>query len=327
MKGSTNVCDDVDVCREVLDNIMDDLETTSISSRNTPDKKKSNCEMCHKNPPKYKCPKCFLKTCSLPCVKGHKELNNCDGVRCKTAYVPLSAYNENIMLSDYRLLEEIARCADNNERNIIESPPNSTKGMQLQLRKARSMNINLKLPPFIFAQHKQNSTFYHCKLRAFLWHILWHFPRLNLSLHKKRILDSKTVNGALSESCKSEACSDSRIEPYLSSPDICIYMKRTDLPSNETKYHKIDPALTIKSALHGKTIVEFPQFIIVMPEEAHEYEKNRFEDDLRITSVDLNPNNSIDNSVDVASPPKRQKVEPYFQNEPYINNDNFETFP
>ena len=33
--------------------------------------------------PKYKCPKCNIKSCSLDCVKRHKEEANCDGEKSK----------------------------------------------------------------------------------------------------------------------------------------------------------------------------------------------------------------------------------------------------
>ncbi|XP_004495024.1 uncharacterized protein [Cicer arietinum] len=32
------------------------------------------CQICHEAQSKYKCPKCYLLYCSLPCFKKHKEL-------------------------------------------------------------------------------------------------------------------------------------------------------------------------------------------------------------------------------------------------------------
>lgn len=37
------------------------------------------CEVCKENDFKYKCPKCFKKTCSLQCAKDHKANDNCTG--------------------------------------------------------------------------------------------------------------------------------------------------------------------------------------------------------------------------------------------------------
>ncbi|XP_077974347.1 box C/D snoRNA protein 1-like [Styela clava] len=318
MQASYN---DDNICRDVMENILKDLDSTSISPSTVIEGPK--CEVCAKNPPKYKCPKCSVRTCCLLCVKTHKKMNDCDGVRCKTTFVPLNKYNENNMLNDYRLLEEIARCADNNGRYISESLPNSTKGMSLQIKKAKGMNINLKLLPFTFTQHKLNSTFYHCKLQAFLWHIVWHFPTLNHSIHKKKVIDTKTIEEALSEACSSDDSGNINIQKYLDNSETCIYMKRMDLPANEIKYYKIDTASTIKSALRGKTIVEFPQFIVVLQQKAQEYENNIFEGSAP------NANSAIiSKKVDsVLIPPKRQKLSSNFENEAHVDYDVADSFP
>ncbi|KAI7871543.1 hypothetical protein BDF14DRAFT_1683074, partial [Spinellus fusiger] len=57
------------------------------------------CEQCNQQPWKYKCPSCFLKTCSLPCVKQHRIDKECSGERSKTHYVSLKTYNESTMMS------------------------------------------------------------------------------------------------------------------------------------------------------------------------------------------------------------------------------------
>jgi hypothetical protein len=36
-----------------------------------------SCEVCTTGAAKYKCPRCFAQTCSLPCVKRHKEESKC----------------------------------------------------------------------------------------------------------------------------------------------------------------------------------------------------------------------------------------------------------
>ena len=40
----------------------------------------------HTNPPKYKCPRCAIRTCSLQCIKRHKLLSECSGVRNPAEY-------------------------------------------------------------------------------------------------------------------------------------------------------------------------------------------------------------------------------------------------
>ena len=42
---------------------------------------KAPCQVCLEQEHKYRCPRCETLTCSLPCVKAHKEAENCSGVK------------------------------------------------------------------------------------------------------------------------------------------------------------------------------------------------------------------------------------------------------
>uniref|UniRef100_A0A3Q0RPZ9 HIT-type domain-containing protein n=1 Tax=Amphilophus citrinellus TaxID=61819 RepID=A0A3Q0RPZ9_AMPCI len=53
---------------------------------------------------KYRCPACLTHSCSLPCVKKHKDVSGCSGVRNKTAFVTLSQFDEMALLSGEQLL-------------------------------------------------------------------------------------------------------------------------------------------------------------------------------------------------------------------------------
>ncbi|CAF2262286.1 unnamed protein product [Brassica napus] len=67
------------------------------------------CGECKSNPWKYKCPGCSIRSCALPCVKAHKKRTGCTGKRKLTDFVPLSKFDDNLLLSDYNLLEETKR--------------------------------------------------------------------------------------------------------------------------------------------------------------------------------------------------------------------------
>ncbi|GLT62873.1 hypothetical protein SLA2020_354760 [Shorea laevis] len=74
------------------------------------------CKECKNHPSKYKCPGCSLRSCSLPCVKAHKQRTGCNGKRNMTKFVPLSEFDDNLLVSDYNLLEEVKRIAESAER-------------------------------------------------------------------------------------------------------------------------------------------------------------------------------------------------------------------
>lgn len=247
----------------------DQAKCTDTESEKRKCNREDLCNVCVENAAKYRCPKCLTRTCSLACVKAHKKSKNCDGVRCKTAYVPMSGYKENNMLSDYRLLEEIARSCDNNDRDLKRTPFTTSKWTAIQRKEALRRNINLKLAPVLFTMHKENSTKYDFRSKSFQWHIEWHFLPLDFKLQATKVPDSKTVREALKDSSSGKP----EIQSYLENANIAIFMRRLDYPSSTEKYHRIDTKLTIKEALEGKTVVEFPRFIVVLISEADGYLK------------------------------------------------------
>lgn len=70
------------------------------------------CEVCQEAFGKYRCPRCKLVSCSLSCVKQHKEAKDCNGVRDRAAFVPLKDFDDLQLLSDYRLLEDLRRVVE-----------------------------------------------------------------------------------------------------------------------------------------------------------------------------------------------------------------------
>ncbi|CAL8086941.1 unnamed protein product [Orchesella dallaii] len=68
------------------------------------------CDVCKAVDALYTCPKCETVTCSLTCAKGHKKQLDCDGIRVRTKYIPISKMDELTFLSDYRLMEDIEKC-------------------------------------------------------------------------------------------------------------------------------------------------------------------------------------------------------------------------
>ncbi len=79
------------------------------------------CEVCEKNPHKYKCPRCCYKTCSLECCNKHKETMKCSGQRDKTKFLNKEEFNEIVLFNDYRFLEESSNIIDAAQRQTINT--------------------------------------------------------------------------------------------------------------------------------------------------------------------------------------------------------------
>lgn len=75
---------------------MDEREESAATAENP--NHPPFCQECELNPAKYTCPGCSLRSCSLPCVKAHKQHTGCTGKRQQTQCVPLSQFDDDLLL-------------------------------------------------------------------------------------------------------------------------------------------------------------------------------------------------------------------------------------
>ncbi|KAJ4314769.1 hypothetical protein N0V84_008704 [Fusarium piperis] len=81
----------------------------------------SLCAICHVLTPKYKCPRCSIRTCSLACIKKHKAWSECTGERDATAYIPPSKLHTAAGVDhDYNFLHGIERSVERAEKLLVE---------------------------------------------------------------------------------------------------------------------------------------------------------------------------------------------------------------
>jgi len=80
------------------------------------------CGICHSNKPKYKCPRCGARTCSLPCTQKHKTRADCDGVRNPRAFLPLPQLRTAAGIDhDFNFISSIERARQRAEKDIVEA--------------------------------------------------------------------------------------------------------------------------------------------------------------------------------------------------------------
>ena len=79
------------------------------------------CAVCHTQPSKYTCPRCSIKTCSLPCSREHKTATKCSGERDRTDFVPLKDYGYSTLMNDYVFLEDGGRKVEEWGRDIVRN--------------------------------------------------------------------------------------------------------------------------------------------------------------------------------------------------------------
>ncbi|KAK6064028.1 box C/D snoRNA protein [Seiridium cupressi] len=164
----------------------------------------SLCGICHIREPKYKCPRCGAKTCSLACVKKHKNWSSCNGERDPTVYIPAAQLRTDRGIDhDYNFLHKIQRKVDQidkiftEERGILpqqnqhahpnkrarlhkgQSRGKTTLGEGLRpwarasLSRLRKLDISIEHVPYGMSRAKENKTSYNHKLRVINWQVEW----------------------------------------------------------------------------------------------------------------------------------------------------------
>src|ERR1700689_5122991 len=79
------------------------------------------CLVCLSRVAVYTCPRCSIRTCSLPCSTTHKTRTGCSGVRDKTKFVPMNRYTYGTMMDDYVFLEDMSRRVSGCGQDIVRN--------------------------------------------------------------------------------------------------------------------------------------------------------------------------------------------------------------
>ncbi|XP_035685251.1 box C/D snoRNA protein 1-like [Branchiostoma floridae] len=271
---------------------------TSVSNR--------KCESCDEATPKYRCPRCERLSCSLPCVKRHKADHDCDGVRDKTAYVPVKEITERHLLSDYRFLEEVDRKVDNANRDVHAHKRTNNKYMNLLRSKARLSGVTLKLLPGGFTRRRQNTTQFNRKFQKMNWRVEWSFPQAEVSYSDKWVPEDMLLKTALQKYVdpeKADPIIRHRLKAYCSRElsHIHLLMKVEERRANSVRYEELHADMTLKENLRGKVVVEFPTILVVLTEQMHKYKLVTEEDTPEEESSDSSSEDESDTDTDTSS--------------------------
>ncbi|KAI1506250.1 hypothetical protein F5X99DRAFT_366061 [Biscogniauxia marginata] len=164
----------------------------------------SLCAICHIQAPRYRCPRCRARTCSLACVKKHKNWSSCNGERDPTVFVPREKLKTDAGIDhDYNFLAKIERSVERAERVFREDrgvlpqedsnpPPNkkarlhkgwsrgkvtldtsSRKWDRNSLHRIRELGINVSSVPYGMTRSRENTTSWNKRTRAINWQVEW----------------------------------------------------------------------------------------------------------------------------------------------------------
>jgi len=230
----------------------------------------TRCCVCDTTLLKYRCPGCGFRTCSFDCVKKHKVLFDCTGKRDKIPFVKLSEFSEEQFHDDFSFLEETGNAIDGTARERCKISM-SAKELPAWLKKiqyeARVRGTRLKIMPAGFSKRKSNRTAFIYKEKAIHWDVEWILKSFNsdssdLVIHDQRVAENTQVEEALNRHLTptdaiAELDKTKLMKTYLSKGNLTVLLKTED---GLTKMN--DLKCTLQEALVGKTVIEFPSFVL-----------------------------------------------------------------
>ncbi|OQE32593.1 hypothetical protein PENFLA_c001G08779 [Penicillium flavigenum] len=200
------------------------------------------CSICHTNPPKYRCPRCSTRTCSLPCTRRHKLWSQCSGVRDPAAYLKRSDLNtESAFDRDFNFITGIERTLERAEREVdnrgidisggvqaddgnpegLAHPtasrkrkhPNQglAKGEAAFLRGAENAGVRVLRAPKGMSRNKQNGSRLHPKHKRLAWTIEW-IAADGVKTIRDSVIDTCSIAEAYNRCCPRPKDQESIIE-------------------------------------------------------------------------------------------------------------------
>ncbi|GAB1215421.1 hypothetical protein ATERTT37_004608 [Aspergillus terreus] len=262
------------------------------------------CTICHINAPKYRCPRCSTRTCSLPCSRRHKLWSQCSGIRDPAAYLRRSELaTESAFDRDFNFITGIERGLERAERDVenrgirgrsgvldpaavgleheVESyesgpgdkkrkrgpgaeGPGLVKGEAGFLRGAENAGVRVVRAPRGMSRNKANAT---------RWHPKYVEREQPVSETEPQVQD-ESAPPSTSTNVQNTAPDAEDAQPNRTSTppdrisshsDLYFYLHRPRTATKQPVVIPVDPQATLASALRDRTVLEFPS-IYVLPD-------------------------------------------------------------
>lgn len=195
--------------------------------------KREPCALCGK-PAGFRCPGCDRRTCSLECYKEHKERFGCKGRASVESYVAIEEYNEDNYRRDRAYIERLTEYAEDLGREGEQCADEQAwrRRKSMLERAAKKAGVEVKFLPLHFTRHKQNRT--QVKGTGIIWTV--------------EVVDgeTKTYMRVKDDTLMKELLPEGAAEATL------------DLDKGARAAVNLEK--TLREALEGHTIIEFPTF-------------------------------------------------------------------
>ncbi|KAK7314912.1 hypothetical protein VNO77_33442 [Canavalia gladiata] len=227
------------------------------------------CEECKTKAWKYKCPGCSLQSCSLPCVKSHKVRTGCTGKRNQTQFVPLSQFDDNILLSDYNLLEEVKRVAESAQRMRTKLGMYTYFKLPHHLKSLRSAagsrRTKLLFLPNGMSKREKNKSRYDQRKKFISWTIEWRFHSTDFVLHDHGVNENTSFYSLLEKHLKPGPWNHQLRQFCEDQLDSLKLFIRKYPKGPKSPFKELDMKAPIRQQLANIVILEFPVVFVFLP--------------------------------------------------------------
>jgi len=191
--------------------------------------------------------------------------------------VKVSEFDEGQLLADIRLMEEVGR---ENDAAARREPPKALERLPPLLqelrREAGKRSVNLEFLSPGMQKRAQNTSYHERKRKRLLWHLEWKFVAADLHIHQKRVPEDSCLGDVLREHVKPQTRGfkdDEKMQPYTDAgPEkLMVLMRPARTSVKNVRYYSLDLTQSLASQLEHKTIIEFPEFLVLLPTQIADY--------------------------------------------------------
>ncbi|XP_030962069.1 putative box C/D snoRNA protein SPCC613.07 [Quercus lobata] len=234
------------------------------------------CEECKHNPSKYKCPGCSVRSCGLSCVKAHKQRTGCTGKRNQTQFVPLSQFDDNLLISDYNLLEEVKRVSESAQRMRSKVCGYSHYKLPYHLKSLRkaaaSRKTKLLFLPSGMSKREKNQTRYNNRKKTIEWTIEWQFHSTDVVLHDHGLNENMNLSSVIENHLKPGPWNH-QLRQFCDEQLDCLKFFIRKYPKGpRSPFRELDVKAPIRQQLSNLVILEYPVIYVFLPSHNFDFE-------------------------------------------------------
>ncbi|MES1911363.1 MAG: hypothetical protein MHM6MM_003805 [Cercozoa sp. M6MM] len=261
------------------------------------------CRMCKERQAIYCCPKCLLKTCSLQCVREHRQRFQCSGKRARTKFAPVAEMTTNTLQHDFDFVASVSEQVDRRRRRpVLREYSRTSTALQILRRNAAFRRGILLLTVCAgMSRRRENTSYFDIGRQELSWRVELRFqwpkgvgvdaerkteeqlraedtpresrisvPRMPESVSFQALLDRILCPPREVSSDAEEAFTRRRqlrrfARAYDADKDsVRLLLKVVDTPANAPQYYAFAPSECLQQCLRNVVLLEFPTLLVML---------------------------------------------------------------